>query len=57
LTKDLRSFLDQFKFVRKRLKGKVESDETLVGGSNSNRHWDKKIPNSQGRSCIDKTTV
>lgn len=57
LLKDLRSLLDQFNFVKEKLKGVIEADETLVGGSNPNRHWDKKIPNSQGRSCADKTNV
>jgi Transposase and inactivated derivatives len=35
----------------------VEVDETYVGGKNKNRHWDKKVKNSQGRSCKDKTPV
>lgn len=35
----------------------VQLDETLVGGKNKNRHADKKIPNSQGRSSKDKTPV
>ena len=35
----------------------VEADEAYIGGSNSNRHWDKKIPNSQGRSSKDKVPV
>ncbi len=39
------------------LKKVVEIDETYVGGSNSNRHWNKKVPNSQGRSWKDKTPV
>jgi ISXO2-like transposase domain len=37
-------------FINEMLKGSVEIDETYVGGSNSNRHKDKKVPNSQGRS-------
>lgn len=39
------------------LDGTVEVDETYVGGKNKNRHEDKKIANSQGRSAIDKTPV
>lgn len=39
------------------LSGTVEADETFVGGKNKNRHKDKKVANSQGRSFIDKTPV
>jgi len=39
------------------LDGVVECDETFVGGKNKNRHESKKVKNSQGRSCIDKTPV
>lgn len=37
--------------------GTVELDETFVGGRNKNRHWDKKVPQSRGRSFKDKTPV
>lgn len=35
----------------------VSLDESFVGGKNKNRHWDKKVPNSQGRSHKDKAPV
>lgn len=35
----------------------IEMDETYIGGKNKNRHVDKKIENSQGRSIKDKTPV
>lgn len=39
------------------LEGIVECDETFIGGKNKNRHKDKKVPLSQGRSYKDKTPV
>lgn len=33
-----------------KLKGIVELDETYVSGKNSNRHWNKRMKNSQGRA-------
>ena len=55
--KDIRSLLKQFNFVKDKLKKEVQIDETLIGGSNSNRHKDKKVPHCQGRSAVDKTLV
>lgn len=39
------------------LQGEVQADETFVGGKNRNRHTDKKVEFSQGRSVKDKTPV
>jgi len=40
-----------------KLTGEVEADDTYVGGKNKNRHLNKKVKNSQGRSTKDKTAV
>lgn len=39
------------------LNNDVEADETFIGGKNKNRHSDKKVEASQGRSTKDKTPV
>ena len=39
------------------MEGIVEADETYIGGENKNRHADKKIPYSQGRTLRGKIGV
>lgn len=37
--------------------GTIQADESFVGGKNKNRHSNKKVKESQGRSVKDKTPV
>jgi hypothetical protein len=50
-------YISDYSSFETTLKNAVEIDETFIGGKNKNRHWDKKIPNSRGRSWKDKTPV
>lgn len=52
----LREAMDHEAF-KQEMEGVIEVDETFVGGKNKNRHADKKVKNSQGRSFKDKTPV
>lgn len=40
-----------------KLDGICEADETYVGGLEKNKHWDKKIKGTQGRSTKTKTII
>lgn len=40
-----------------KLSGVIQADESFCGGKNKNRHKDKKVKNSQGRSYKDKTPI
>lgn len=51
----IRRFMDSQN--KQHLSGEVEIDETFVGGKNKNRHRDKKVEKSQGRSFKDKKPV
>lgn len=50
-------FATEHNSFNRELTGVVQCDETFVGGKNKNRHRDKKVPMSQGRSFKDKTPV
>lgn len=40
-----------------KMDGVISVDEVFIGGKNRNRHADKKVPESQGRSVKDKVPV
>lgn len=50
-------FAIRTKDFSKPLTGTVECDESFIGGKNKNRHQDKKVAYSQGRSVKDKVPV
>lgn len=52
----LRYAFEHSAFLSK-MDGLIQVDETFVGGKNKNRHHDKKVEQSQGRSFKDKTPV
>ena len=45
------------KQINQKILGLFAADETYIGGANKNRHEEKKIDGSQGRSSKDKTPV
>ncbi len=47
----------QVKSLKTKMDGLIAADESFFGGKNKNRHADKKIADSQGRSVKDKTPV
>lgn len=53
----VRGFVAKANGSNSKLSGEVEIDETFVGGKNGNRHKDKKVEKSQGRSYKDKVPV
>jgi len=45
------------KEISDKIDGLFHADESFIGGKNKNRHEDKKVEQSQGRSYKDKTPV
>jgi len=54
MAKQIRKLMAQGGFM---LSGKIEVDETYIGGKNKNKHAHKKTKGSQGRNTTDKIPV
>jgi len=48
---------ETYKQGKEKLNGTVEIDETYVGGKQKNKHKNKKVKGTQGRSCKTKAPV
>ncbi len=53
----LRESMDESKWDFKKLSGQVEVDETYVGGKQANKHKNKRVKGTQGRSTKAKVAI